>query len=149
MVNQNTLHHFLNPDKMSTTHLKAKLTVCSLRSPIFPKSVYKSAKHFGHSFAYDVPRIWNDLPGDVRSSTSLQFSEGSLRPFSLHKHIQPSLFPPWFYSFRGADLVLLLHSLPENRFPLFGLCKRGPHTYMRTFSESIGVNASFWRVRVL
>ena len=25
-------------------------------------SIYKSIKHFGISFAYDTPKIWNDLP---------------------------------------------------------------------------------------
>ena len=34
-------------------------------------SIYKSKKHFGHSFAYDAPRISNDLPDDVRSAKSL------------------------------------------------------------------------------
>ena len=28
---------------------------------------FKSKKHFGLSFAYDGPRIWNDLPDDVHS----------------------------------------------------------------------------------
>ena len=34
-------------------------------------SIYKSKKHFGHSLAYDAPRIWNDLPDDVCSAKSL------------------------------------------------------------------------------
>ena len=34
-------------------------------------SVFKSRKHFGLSFAYDAPMIWNDLPDKVRSANSL------------------------------------------------------------------------------
>ena len=30
--------------------------------PPFHSSVYKSVKHFGHSFAFDAPKIWNELP---------------------------------------------------------------------------------------
>ena len=34
-------------------------------------SIYKSKKHFGLSFAYDAPMIWNDLPDDIRSAKFL------------------------------------------------------------------------------
>ena len=33
--------------------------------------LYNSAKHFGLSFAFDAPKIWNDLPDDDRGATSL------------------------------------------------------------------------------
>ena len=39
-----------------------------LKVPHFA-SIYMSKKHFGLSFAYDAPRIWNDFPDDVRSAT--------------------------------------------------------------------------------
>ena len=42
-----------------------------LTVPPFHSSVFKSAKHFGHIFAFDAPKIWNDLPQDVRSATSV------------------------------------------------------------------------------
>ena len=71
VVIQNILHLFLNPDKVSITHAKAKLMVCSLRPPHFATSVYKSSKLFGLSFAYNAPKIWNDLPDDAHSATSL------------------------------------------------------------------------------
>ena len=38
-----------------------------LTVPPFHSSAFKSVKHFGHSFAYDAPKIWNELPHDVRS----------------------------------------------------------------------------------
>ena len=28
-------------------------------------------KHFGHSFAFDAPTVWNDLPDEVRSLPTL------------------------------------------------------------------------------
>ena len=36
-----------------------------LEVPHFAASVYKSSQYFGISFAYDAPKIWNDLPDDV------------------------------------------------------------------------------------
>ena len=39
--------------------------------PPFHSSVFKSVKHFGHSFAFDAPKNWNELPHDVRSTTSV------------------------------------------------------------------------------
>ena len=41
-----------------------------LEVPHFATSVYKSSTHFGLSFAYDAPKIWNDLPDDVVHSTA-------------------------------------------------------------------------------
>ena len=37
----------------------------------FRSSVFKSVKHFDHSFAFDAPKIWNELPHDVRSAASV------------------------------------------------------------------------------
>ena len=36
-----------------------------LTVPPFYSSLYKSFKHFDHSFAFDAPKIWNDLPNDL------------------------------------------------------------------------------------
>ena len=30
-------------------------------------------KHFGHTFAFDAPTVWNDLPDDVLSAPTLFF----------------------------------------------------------------------------
>ena len=40
---------------------------------------------FGLRFAYDAPRIWNDLPDDVHSAKSLSSSKKKLKPISLQK----------------------------------------------------------------
>ena len=42
-----------------------------LHVPQCQPSIYKSTKQFGLSFAYDAPKIWNDLRDDVRSATSI------------------------------------------------------------------------------
>ena len=46
-----------------------------LEVPQFVLSVQKSAKQYGSSFATDAPKIWNDLPVDVHSVTSLLFEQ--------------------------------------------------------------------------
>ena len=56
--------------------LKARHIVCNthkiqsggvfLQVPHFASSVCKSTKHFDLSFAYDAPKIWNNLPDYVR-----------------------------------------------------------------------------------
>ena len=42
-----------------------------LEVPHFASSVYKSTMHFGLSFAYYAPKIWNDLLDNIRSPTYL------------------------------------------------------------------------------
>ena len=37
----------------------------------FSNEYDKSSKQFGFSFAHDAPKIWNDLPEDIHSATSL------------------------------------------------------------------------------
>ena len=41
-----------------------------LTFPPFHSSLYKSVKHVGHIFAFCAPKIWNELPDNVRSATS-------------------------------------------------------------------------------
>ena len=69
MAIQNPLYLYLNLDKVFRAHVKVNLMECSLRS--FATSVYKVTKHLGLIFANDAPKIWNDLPDDVRLATSL------------------------------------------------------------------------------
>ena len=53
------------------------------------KSLYE--KSFSLSFTYDAPRIWNDLPDDVRSAKSLSLFRKKLKDISLQ-----SLSTPFF-----------------------------------------------------
>ena len=39
--------------------------------PKFCPSFHKSVKHFGNSFAFDAPTVWNALPDEIRASPSL------------------------------------------------------------------------------
>ena len=57
--------------------------------PPFHSSVFKSAKHFGHSFAFDAPKIWNDLPQDVRSATSVASFRKKLKTYLFAKAYPP------------------------------------------------------------
>ena len=52
-------------------------------------SIYKSKKHFGLSFAYDAPMIWNDLPDDVRSAKSLSSFRKKLKTYLFEKAYPP------------------------------------------------------------
>ena len=36
-------------------------------------------KHFSHSFAFDAPTLWNDLPDDVRSAPNLAYFRKKLK----------------------------------------------------------------------
>ena len=60
-----------------------------LTVPPFHSSVFKSAKHFGHSFAFDAPNIWNDLPQDVRSATSVASFRKKLKTYLFAKAYPP------------------------------------------------------------
>ena len=60
-----------------------------LTAPPFHSSVFKSAKHFGHSFAFDAPKIWNDLPQDVRSATSVTSFRKKLKTYLFAKAYPP------------------------------------------------------------
>ena len=52
-----------------------------LHVPQYQPSIYKSTKQFGLSFAYDAPKIWNELPDDVRSATSIASFRKKLKAY--------------------------------------------------------------------
>ena len=55
----------------------------------FRSSVFKSVKHFDHSFAFDAPKIWNELPHDVRSATSVASFRKKLKTYLFAKAYPP------------------------------------------------------------
>ena len=57
--------------------------------PAIHPSVFKSVKRFGHSFAFDAPKIWNELPYDVHCTTSVT---------SLRKKLKTYLFAEAYLS---------------------------------------------------
>ena len=52
-------------------------------------SGFKSRKHFGLSFAYYTPMIWNDLPDEVRSANSLASFRSKLKSYLFGKSYPP------------------------------------------------------------
>ena len=60
-----------------------------LTVPPFHSSVFKSGKHFGHTFAFDAPKIWNDLPQDARSATSVASFRKKLKTYLFAKAYPP------------------------------------------------------------
>ena len=62
-----------------------KIMICKLEVLYFATSIYKSTKHFGLSFTYDAPKIWNDLSDDVCSATSLHSFRKKLKNYLFAK----------------------------------------------------------------
>ena len=60
-----------------------------LEVPHFTTSIYKSSNHFGLSFAYDAPKIWNDLPDDVHLATSLHSFRRKLKTYLFAQAYPP------------------------------------------------------------
>ena len=60
-----------------------------LTVPPFRSSVFKSVKHFDHSFAFDAPKIWNELPHDVRSAASVASLRKKLKTYLFTKAYPP------------------------------------------------------------
>ena len=62
-----------------------------LTVPPFRSSVFKAVKHFDHSFAFDAPKIWNELPHDVHSAASVASFRKKLKTYLFAKACPHSL----------------------------------------------------------
>ena len=60
-----------------------------LTVPPFHSSVFKSVKHFGHSFAFDAPKIWNELTHDVRNASSVASFRKKFKTYLFAKAYPP------------------------------------------------------------
>ena len=60
-----------------------------LTVPPFRSSVFKSVKHFDPSFAFDAPKIWNELPHDVRSAALVASFRKKLKTYLFEKTDPP------------------------------------------------------------
>ena len=60
-----------------------------LTVPPFHSSVFKSVKHFGKTFAFDAPKIWNELPHDMQSATSVASFRKKLKTYLFAKAYPP------------------------------------------------------------
>ena len=107
---------FLNPDKVSITRAKAKLMVCSLRSPTLPLQCLSLLSILASALLMMLQRFGMIcLMIYVRPLLSTH-SEGSSKPISLHKHIHPNFCFPWFLS---LALTLAMSQVYDYNFLLF------------------------------
>lgn len=60
-----------------------------LELPQYTPSIHKSKKHFGFSFAFDAPKIWNGLPDEVRSASSVSCFRKKLKTYLFAKAYPP------------------------------------------------------------
>ena len=63
-----------------------------LEVPQYYSSVHKSKEHFSHSFAFDAPTLWNDLPDDVCSAPNFACFKKKLKSY-LFEHVNFPVFP--------------------------------------------------------
>ena len=89
MVIQDILYLSLNLDIVSITPVKGRADGVFLEVPHSATSVYKYSKHFGLGFAYDAPKIWNDVPDDVRLATSLHSFRKKLKTYLFAQAYPP------------------------------------------------------------
>ena len=57
--------------------------------PSYCPSIHKSKVHFNNSFSYDAPKLWNDLPYDIRSAPNLSSFKSRLNTYLFQKSFPP------------------------------------------------------------
>ena len=57
-----------------------------LQVPHYCASIHKSKVHFNNSFSYDAPKLWNDLPYDIRSAPNLSCFKSRLKTYVFQKN---------------------------------------------------------------
>ena len=87
LESQNTLPHIClcihlllrcsNPEKMF------------LKVPFYSSSVHKPKVHFNKSFSYDAPKLWNDLPLELRTAPTLSCFQMQLKTYLFQKSFPP------------------------------------------------------------
>ena len=60
-----------------------------LQVPYYCASIHKSKVHFNNSFSYDAPKLWNDLPHDIRSAPNLFCFKSRLKTYLFQKSFPP------------------------------------------------------------
>ena len=79
-----------------------------LEVPQFFPSVHKSKIHFGHSFAFDAPMVWIDLPYEVRFAPNSRLFQKKVNFVSLQKG-----FANLAYTLSSVSVVLDLATAME------------------------------------
>ena len=80
---------YLSPSSSSYSTRRSHPDRQYLTVPSFRPLVFKSVKHFDHSFAFDAPRIWNELPHYVRSAASVASFRKKLKTYLFAKAYPP------------------------------------------------------------
>ena len=62
-----------------------------LQVPHYCSSIHKSNVRFNNSFSYDTPKLWNDLPHDIRSAPDLSCFKRQLKTYLFQKSFPPYL----------------------------------------------------------
>ena len=142
MVHQDILHLFLNPDKVSTKHAKAKLMVCSLRSPTSPPHYISLLSISASALLMTLQRFGMIcLIMYVRPFLSTH-SEGSSKPISSHKHIRPDFCFPLFLS---VALTLAMPQVYDYSFLLlFGVPRVCLWIEIRRYKNTIRIRISLY-----
>ena len=60
-----------------------------LQVPHCCASIHKSKVHFNNSLSYDAPKLWNDLPHDIRSAPNLSCFKSRLKTYLFQKSFPP------------------------------------------------------------
>ena len=60
-----------------------------LNVPFYSSSVHKSKVHFNKSFSYDAPKLWNDLPLEIRTAPKLSCFKRRLKTYLFQKSFPP------------------------------------------------------------
>ena len=60
-----------------------------LTVPKFQPSIHKSTRHFGFSFAFDAPEVWNSLPEKVLTSPTVGSFRRKLKGYLFGKAYPP------------------------------------------------------------
>ena len=128
---------FLSPDKVSTTHAKAKLMVCSLRSPTSPPHYISLLSILASALLMTLQRFrMICLMMYVRPLLSTH-SEGSSKPISSHKYIRPDFCFP---SFLSVALTLAMSQVYDYSFLLlFGAPRACLWIEIRRYKNTIRI----------
>ena len=63
--------HFLNTLALTFISFSGRLSFFFCERSSSYSSIYKSRVHFNNRFSYDEPKVWNDLPHDIRCAPDL------------------------------------------------------------------------------
>ena len=58
-----------------------------LQVPHYCASIHNSKVHFNNSFSYDAPKLWNDLPQDIRSAPNLSKIASNYQTPESHQRV--------------------------------------------------------------